>query len=73
MPVDLDELQEQAKQLDSRERARLAYFLLESLGPDDADQASEAEISARWAEIERGEVQPVPADEVFAELRRKLL
>jgi hypothetical protein len=62
----LVELQAQAKQLGSDERAQLAYFLLESL--DSAD----GEIAARWAEIERGDVELIPATDVFNEVRRKL-
>jgi len=35
-------------------------------GADDLDAAWEAEIDRRVAEIERGEVEGVPAEEVFA-------
>jgi putative addiction module component (TIGR02574 family) len=76
MSATLAKLQAQAKQLDSEERAQLASFLLETLEPaggGDVSQAWEAEIKARWAEIERGDVELIPATEVFAEARRKLL
>ena len=55
------------------ERAELALELIESLDADtDADaDAWRIEIERRVAEIERGEVQLVPGDEVFARLRRK--
>lgn len=75
MSAILAELQAQAKQLASEERAQLASFLLETLEPSDSgdiSQAWEAEIVARWAEIERGDVELIPATEVFAEVRRKL-
>lgn len=75
MTTTLAELQEQAKQLDSEERAQLACFLLETLEPtgnDDVSQAWETEIKVRWAEIEQGDVELIPATEVFAEIRRKL-
>lgn len=75
MSATLIEIQEQAKQMEAHDRARLAYVLLESLEPDDegnVEQAWEAEIAARWAELERGEVVPIPASEVFASLRHKL-
>ncbi len=32
----------------------------------------EQELKARWAEIERGDVELIPAAEVFANIRRKL-
>jgi TRAP-type C4-dicarboxylate transport system substrate-binding protein len=76
MSTTLAELQEQAKQLNSEERAELASFLLETLEPSDngdVRQAWEEEIKARWAEFERGDVELIPATEVFAEVRRKLL
>ncbi len=75
MSAKLAELQTQAKQLGAEERAQLASFLLETLEPTDSGdvtQAWEIEIKARWAEIERGEVQLTPATEVFADIRRKL-
>ena len=75
MSPTLVELQTQAKQLGAEERAQLASFLLETLEPADSGdvtQAWETEIKARWAEIERGDVQPIPASEVFADIRRKL-
>ena len=75
MSTALVELQAQAKQLGSDERAQLAYFLLESLdSSDDVDVsvAWEAEIASRWAEIERGDVELIPATDVFNEVRRKL-
>jgi putative addiction module component (TIGR02574 family) len=71
----LVELQAQAKQLGSDERAQLAYFLLESLDSADGGDVSaawDAEIAARWAEIERGDVELIPATDVFNEVRRKL-
>lgn len=76
MTTTLAKLQAQAKQLGSEERAQLACFLLETLDSDDSSDVSHAwdvEIAARWAEIERGDVELIPATEVFAELRRKLL
>lgn len=75
MSAKLAEIQTQAKQLGSEERAQLASFLLETLEPSDSGdvtQAWETEIKARWAEIERGDVQLIPATEVFADIRRKL-
>lgn len=75
MSATLAKLQAQAKQLNAEERAQLASFLLETLDPTesgDVTQAWEVEIKARWAEIERGEVESISATEVFADIRRKL-
>jgi putative addiction module component (TIGR02574 family) len=75
MSAKLAELQAEAKQLGSEERAQLASFLLETLEPADSgnvSQAWEVEIKARWAEIERGDVELIPAKEVFADIRCKL-
>lgn len=76
MTTTLAKLQAQAKQLGSEERAQLVCFLLETLDSADSSDVSHAwnvEIAARWAEIERGDVELIPATEVFADLRRKLL
>ena len=71
----LAELKERASQLSDAERAELALALIESLdGPADPDveEAWRIEIERRIGQIERGEVQLVPGDEVFAKLRRRL-
>ena len=71
----LTELKEKAAQLSEAERAELALSLIESLdGPADPDveEAWRLEIERRIDEIERGEVQLIPGDEVFARLRRRL-
>jgi len=75
MPNTLDELKEKAAKLSESERAELALSLIESLdGPPDADadEAWRAEIERRVQQIENGEVQLVPGDEVLARLRRRL-
>ncbi len=71
----LAEMKEKASQLSEAERAELALALIESLdGPADADvdEAWRLEIERRIGQIERGEVQLIPGDEVFARLRRRL-
>ena len=71
----LDELKEKAAQLPERERAELAFSLIESLdGPPDADveEAWRVEVERRVRQIDSGEVQLIPGDEVFARLRRRL-
>jgi len=68
----IDELKREALQLDPSTRAELARDLLVSL-----DDLSEAEAERLWLEeavrrdeeMASGKVQPIPMDEVFAELR----
>ena len=68
----IDELKREALQLDPSTRASLARDLLVSL-----DDLSEAEVDRLWLEeavrrdeeMASGKVQPIPMDEVFAELR----
>ena len=71
----LTDLKEKASRLSETERAELALSLIESLdGPADPDveEAWRVEVERRIAQIERGEVQLIPGDEVFARLRRRL-
>jgi len=59
------------QRLSPQQRADLAYFLLQSLEPEDegADAAWNEEIARRVAEIRSGRAQGKPAEQVFAELR----
>lgn len=71
----LTELKQKASKLSEAERADLALSLIESLdGPADPDveEAWRVEIERRLGQIDRGEVELVPGDEVFAKLRRRL-
>jgi putative addiction module component (TIGR02574 family) len=75
MSKTLAELKEKAFRLSEVERAELALSLIESLDgpPDDgADEAWRVEIEHRIGQIERGEVELIPGEEVFARLRRRL-
>ena len=75
MSTVLAELKQKAAELSENERAELALALIESLdgeGDTGVDEAWRVEIERRIAEIDRGEVQLIPGDEVFARLRRKL-
>jgi putative addiction module component (TIGR02574 family) len=65
------ELFEEAMRLDPKERIALTGYLIESLdsGADEGSaQAWVAEIERRMAEMDAGEVQPVPWDELRARL-----
>jgi len=71
----LAEIKEKASQLSESEKAELALSLIESLdGPADSNVEEEwrLEIERRAAQVERGEVQLVRGEEVFARLRRRL-
>jgi putative addiction module component (TIGR02574 family) len=70
-----DELSKKALALSVEERVQLAQGLLESVERDadpDVEAAWEVEIARRIAECERGEAKLIPAEEVFAEVRRRL-
>jgi putative addiction module component (TIGR02574 family) len=68
------ELTERAKALTPDERARLAQELLATLDQSDdgVEAAWDAEIGKRIDEVENGTVEPVPADEAFAQVRNAL-
>jgi putative addiction module component (TIGR02574 family) len=71
----LAEIKEKASQLSESEKAELALSLIESLdGPADSNVEEQwrLEIERRAAQVERGEVQLVRGEEVFARLRRRL-
>ena len=69
----LKEIERQAKSLSAEERAKLAEMLLESLREEsiaEIEAAWEREIVERAAAYDRGELQTISAEEVFAEARR---
>jgi putative addiction module component (TIGR02574 family) len=70
----VERLKTEARSLTSLERADLAHFLLPSLdqGEDaDAEAAWDAELARRAADLESDQAQGIPADQVFAEIRKK--
>ena len=73
MPTLVEELSARAKNLSSRDRARLAEELLDSLQGEsdpDADVAWDREIERRVGEIEAGTVKLIAAEDVHVEARR---
>jgi putative addiction module component (TIGR02574 family) len=60
--------------LTAEERVRLAEELLATVEVTDpeADTAPDEEIRRRVAEVESGAAKLIPAEEVFAEVRRRL-
>ena len=74
MTDEAERILEQVLALAPEERAKVAEFLYLSLDDGAGPPLSEAwarEIESRLAAYERGEVEAIPAEEVFAELRRK--
>jgi putative addiction module component (TIGR02574 family) len=76
MPDLVIELSQRARELVPEDRARLAEELLASLEGDlepQVDAAWDEALLKRIGEIESGAVKLVPADEVFARVRRALV
>ena len=72
MPDQVTELAERGKALSPQERSRLVDLLLESLHEPaiaEVEAAWEVEIERRLAEYDRGDVQAIDAEEVFAKAR----
>ena len=72
-PDQVIELAERGKALTPRDRSRLLDLLPESLHESpiaEIEAAWEKEIDRRLAEYDRGEVQAIDAEEVFAKARR---
>ncbi len=72
MAQPMKQLKSQLEQLSARDKAELACFLLGSLEPEEEGVAAawDREIAQRVEEIRSGRAVGVPADEVFAELRK---
>lgn len=75
MPDLVIELSQQAQTLRPEDRARLAELLLDSIHQS-VDQTVELawdeELQRRIDEIDRGTARLVPAEEVFAQVRRSI-
>jgi putative addiction module component (TIGR02574 family) len=73
MPLTLDQVADEAMQLPPASRALLAERMVESL-----DVGERGEIERAWAteairrrdDVRSGRVQPIPGEEVLAEVRR---
>jgi putative addiction module component (TIGR02574 family) len=73
MQLTFDQLIAQVLQLPSASRAQLADRLVESLAdapPDEITRLWTAEALRRRDEVRSGKVQPIPGDEVLAQVRR---
>lgn len=78
MGLPLKQLETEALELPAHERARLAHRLILSLDDDIEDdpaaveRAWEEEIRRRLAEVDAGNTELIPAEQVFSELRAHL-
>ena len=73
MSLTLDQLADEAMQLPAASRALLAERIVESLDLTETDELQRvwaAEAIRRRDEVRSGRVQPIPGDEVLAEVRR---
>jgi putative addiction module component (TIGR02574 family) len=70
----VEELSQKARTLPPEERVRLAEELLATVQEvdEEVEAAWDEEIRRRIAEIDNGTAKLIPADEVFAEVRRLL-
>jgi putative addiction module component (TIGR02574 family) len=70
----VDELSHKARALPPEERVRLAEELLATVQEvdEEVEAAWDEEIRRRIAEIDSGTAKLIPAEEVFAEVRRLL-
>ncbi len=72
MPLTLDQLAAAAMQLPASSRALLAEMMVESLDAGERDEIERAwadEALRRRDEVRSGRVQPVPGEQVIAEVR----
>ena len=75
MSPEIEHVMKQALELPSQVRAFLAEKLLESLDfeePFDLSSEWKEEISRRCRQIDEGQVQLIPSDEVFTEAAKRL-
>jgi putative addiction module component (TIGR02574 family) len=75
MSTAAEEIKASALRLSDKERADLAYCLIESLNTkadEDAEEAWDAEFARREAEIRDGKVQGELADVVMARILKKI-
>jgi putative addiction module component (TIGR02574 family) len=74
MPSALAKVKTEVRRLNSRDRAELARFLLDSLEPEKVDSVARAwkkEIARRVKDIREGRAIGRPAEQVFADLRER--
>jgi putative addiction module component (TIGR02574 family) len=73
MTETLEHMKSRIGELSGSDRAELAYYLLSTLEPVEADveEAWQGEITRRLEEVRQGSAKGRPVDEVLAELRTR--
>ena len=74
MPTTIDKVSDDALSLSLIDRIVLVEKLLQSLNPPDQPEIErlwEKEVERRVAEIENGETELIPGEQVFSEIRQK--
>ena len=75
MARNYSDIEHELSQLPTHERAKLALALVESLEPQeegDIAEAWRAEAERRLEQLQRGEIEAIPAAQAFANVRRHL-
>ena len=75
MASETQKIEKQAQELSSKDRARLALRLIESLDQgvdEDADELWLDEAERRLADYDAGRTEARPADEILDEIEKKL-
>jgi putative addiction module component (TIGR02574 family) len=72
MPIDLEQLTQEALSLPPDAKVALIELLLRSLDNDEIDGAWINEAERRYEELQTGKVNGIPADNVFKQLRQEL-
>lgn len=71
MEISIDQLKTTLSSLPNAQRAEIAEFLLETLEPDDTDEAWKKEIDRRMADIESGKEVGIPLEDFLSDMRAK--
>ena len=71
--MDANNIIEMAYLLEPKERLHVAESILRSLGSPDPEVEADwmVEIDRRLEEVRNGTVEPIPGDEVFAQIRER--
>jgi putative addiction module component (TIGR02574 family) len=78
MPVTLEQVTEDVRELSRQDREQLLARLIRDLEPvenlsaAEIESAWDCEIARRLEEVDSGKVKAVPAEEVFARIQAKL-
>lgn len=78
LTMDLDQLLAECRKLSHHDRARVALELVRDLEGDDDEDTHEGvheawtdELHRRWAQVERGEVEPLTREEFIQRVKER--